>query len=130
MNFMQSVQSRNRNSSMRKSVEDLLAGSQDVLGSSISSAISFTSGTVLQASPLLRRRSPSPSSTTTDGNRNSSSSKEHSKSETHLIVPALPDRPEGADETRIRQPEEKQNPSDIVPLNPLNRSASQEIERP
>ncbi|XP_059613752.1 protein Aster-B-like isoform X2 [Phlebotomus argentipes] len=108
----------------RKSVEDLLAGSQDVLGNSISQAISFTSGTVLQASPLLRRRSPSPSST--DGK--STSSKEHSKSETHLSVPAPLERPsDSGEEVRLRHPEEKQNLNEGTPL---NRSASQEIERP
>ncbi|GAB0099832.1 GRAM domain-containing protein 1B [Sergentomyia squamirostris] len=124
----------NNDDDKRKSVEDLLAGSQDVLAGGISQAISFTSGTVLQASPLLRRRSPSPSQqSVTDGNRNSTQSRESSRSaETHLTVPASPpDRSDsGGDEVRSKLVELDQNQRSSGEIHPLNRSASQEIERP
>lgn len=72
-------------------MEDLLSGSQEVLNNSLSQALSFTSGSVLQSSPIPSRRSPSPSQSQvgsprpTSGGSIGSIKKEQSKSETHLI---------------------------------------------
>lgn len=69
----------------KKSVEDLLSGSHEAIGNSISQALSFTSGTVLQSSPIPLRRSPSPSDSPHNSPRQSYAKRE-SKYETHLSV--------------------------------------------
>lgn len=86
------------NNLRRKSVEDLLSGSQEVLNNSLSQALSFTSGSVLQSSPIPSRRSPSPSQSQvgsprpTSGGSIGSIKKEQSKSETHLSISFGSDR--------------------------------------
>lgn len=70
----------------KKSVEDILSGSHEAIGNSISQALSFTSGTVLQSSPIPLRRSPSPSDSPHNSPRQSYSKRDHSKYDTHLSV--------------------------------------------
>lgn len=74
-------------------MEDLLSGSQEVLNNSLSQALSFTSGSALQSSPIQSRRSPSPSPSQTVSSRPTSGiRKEQSKSETHLSTSYGSDR--------------------------------------
>lgn len=70
----------------KKSVEDILSGSHEAIGNSISQALSFTSGTVLQSSPIPLRRSPSPSDSPHNSPKQSYSKRDHSKYDTHLSV--------------------------------------------
>ncbi|XP_037042706.1 protein Aster-B-like isoform X2 [Bradysia coprophila] len=79
-------QNKQKNSSMKKSVEDILSVSQEAIGNSISQALSFTSGTVLQSSPIPLRRSPSPSESPQNSPRQSYAKREHTKYDTHLSV--------------------------------------------
>lgn len=44
----------------KKSVEDLLNGSHEAIGAGLTQALSFTSGSILQSSPIPLRRSPVP----------------------------------------------------------------------
>lgn len=74
------------NGNRKKSVEDILSVSQEAIGNSISQALSFTSGTVLQSSPIPLRRSPSPSDSPHNSPRQSFSKRDHSKYDTHLSV--------------------------------------------
>ncbi|KAJ6648303.1 Protein Aster-B [Pseudolycoriella hygida] len=71
---------------LKKSVEDILSGSHEAIGNSISQALSFTSGTVLQSSPIPLRRSPSPSESPINSPRQSFTKRDHIKYDTHLSV--------------------------------------------
>lgn len=77
-------------------MEDLLSGSQEVLNNSLSQALSFTSGSVLQSSPIQSRRSASPSPSQIGSPRPTSGigsiRREQSKSETHLSISYGSDR--------------------------------------
>lgn len=77
-------------------MEDLLSGSQEVLNNSLSQALSFTSGSVLQSSPIPSRRSPSPSPSQIGSPRPTSATgsirREQSKSDTHLSISYGSDR--------------------------------------
>lgn len=77
-------------------MEDLLSGSQEVLNNSLSQALSFTSGSVLQSSPIQSRRSPSPSPSQIGSSRPTSGigsiKREQSKSETQLSISYGSDR--------------------------------------
>lgn len=119
---------------MRKSVENLLITSHDVIGQSFNQALAFSGAMAAsappQTSPLAeQRRSPSPN--LSPGNSpKARNRREHSRSDTHLFVPSNNDlynssveKTDGAEQDNVSRS------SDSSQVIDLSRSVSHESER-